>query len=37
MLRLDLHEASYDWRFIPEAGKRFADAGRGPNAKTGQQ
>lgn len=29
LLRLDLREASYDWRFVPEAGKRFTDAGRG--------
>ena len=38
MLCLDLHEAWYDWRFIPEAGKRFANAGPGAcNAKTGHQ
>ncbi len=27
VLRLDLHAASYDWRFIPEPGKTFTDAG----------
>jgi hypothetical protein len=29
VLRLTLHPSSYDWRFIPEAGKTFADAGSG--------
>jgi hypothetical protein len=29
LLRLDLQQASYDWRFVPEAGKQFTDAGRG--------
>ncbi len=34
LLRLDLGAASYDWRFIPERGKRFTDSGRGTcNAK----
>jgi acid phosphatase type 7 len=37
LLRLDLHQASYDWRFIPETGKRFTDAGQGTcNAKASQ-
>ena len=27
VLRLTLHVASYDWRFMPEAGKTFTDAG----------
>jgi hypothetical protein len=26
---LTLHAHSYDWRFIPEAGKTFTDTGRG--------
>ncbi len=30
VLVLTLHEASYDWRFVPEAGGRFSDAGSGP-------
>jgi acid phosphatase type 7 len=29
VLRLTLHPSSYDWRFIPEAGKTFTDAGTG--------
>jgi acid phosphatase type 7 len=29
VLELTLHEASYDWRFLPEAGKTFTDAGTG--------
>ena len=29
VLRLVLHAASYDWRFIPVAGKTFTDAGSG--------
>jgi hypothetical protein len=27
LLRLDLHDGSYDWRFVPEPGGRFTDAG----------
>jgi hypothetical protein len=27
VLRLTLHAGSYDWRFVPEAGKTFADSG----------
>jgi hypothetical protein len=27
VLMLALHASSYDWRFVPEAGKTFADAG----------
>jgi hypothetical protein len=27
VLRLVLHPAGYDWRFVPEAGKTFTDAG----------
>jgi hypothetical protein len=27
VLRLTLHAASYDWKFIPEAGKTFTDSG----------
>lgn len=27
VLQLTLHAASYDWRFVPEAGKTFTDAG----------
>ena len=29
ILRLTLHSTSYDWQFVPEAGKTFADAGTG--------
>jgi acid phosphatase type 7 len=29
VLRLTLHPDSYDWRFLPEAGKTFTDAGTG--------
>lgn len=29
VLRLDLHDTSYDWRFIPIAGKSFTDSGSG--------
>jgi Concanavalin A-like lectin/glucanases superfamily len=29
LLRLTLHRASYDWAFVPEAGKTFADSGTG--------
>jgi hypothetical protein len=28
ILELTLHPGSYDWRFLPEAGKTFTDAGR---------
>jgi calcineurin-like phosphoesterase family protein len=27
VLKLTLHPTSYDWRFVPEAGKTFADSG----------
>jgi hypothetical protein len=27
VLKLTLHAASYDWRFVPEAGRTFSDAG----------
>jgi acid phosphatase type 7 len=27
VLKLTLHPTSYDWRFVPEAGKTFSDAG----------
>ena len=27
VLRMALHPASYDWRFVPEAGKTFSDVG----------
>jgi hypothetical protein len=27
VLKLTLHPASYDWRFVPEAGKTFTDSG----------
>jgi hypothetical protein len=27
VLKLTLHAASYDWRFVPEAGRTFTDAG----------
>jgi hypothetical protein len=27
VLRLTLHPSSYDWRFLPEAGRTFADSG----------
>jgi hypothetical protein len=30
VLELTLHVASYDWRFVPEAGKTFTDSGSGP-------
>lgn len=37
LLRLDLQRDSYTWRFVPEAGKQFTDAGRGVcNAKASQ-
>jgi Big-like domain-containing protein len=29
VLRLELHTAGYEWRFIPVAGRTFADAGSG--------
>ena len=29
ILQLILHPTSYDWQFIPEAGKSFRDAGSG--------
>lgn len=29
LLRLDLHDGTYDWRFVPEPGKRFSDSGHG--------
>jgi hypothetical protein len=29
VLAATLHENGYDWRFVPEAGKTYADAGRG--------
>ena len=29
VLRLALHPAGYDWRFVPEAGQTFSDAGSG--------
>lgn len=29
VLKLTLHPGSYDWQFVPEAGKTFADAGTG--------
>jgi len=29
ILRLTLHQASYDWRFVPIAGKTFSDSGSG--------
>jgi hypothetical protein len=29
ILKLTLHPASYDWQFIPEAGKTFTDSGTG--------
>jgi hypothetical protein len=27
VLKLTLHPTSYDWRFVPEAGKTFTDSG----------
>jgi hypothetical protein len=30
VLRLTLHPASYDWQFVPEAGRTFTDAGSQP-------
>jgi acid phosphatase type 7 len=27
LLRLDLQDGSYDWRFVPESGKQFSDSG----------
>jgi hypothetical protein len=30
VLELTLHPASYDWRFVPEAGKTFTDSGSSP-------
>src|SRR5690349_784840 len=29
VLKLTLHPTSYDWRFVPEAGKTFTDSGSG--------
>ena len=29
VLRLTLHPASYDWKFVPEAGGTFTDSGTG--------
>ncbi len=29
VLKLTLHAKSYDWEFVPEAGKTFADSGTG--------
>jgi acid phosphatase type 7 len=29
VLKLTLHPASYDWEFVPEAGKTFTDSGSG--------
>jgi acid phosphatase type 7 len=29
VLKLTLHSASYDWEFVPEAGKTFTDSGSG--------
>ena len=29
ILRLSLHSSSYDWQFVPEAGKTFSDSGTG--------
>ena len=29
VLKLTLHPSSYDWEFVPEAGKTFTDSGRG--------
>ena len=29
VLKLTLHASSYDWQFIPEAGKTFTDTGTG--------
>ena len=41
VLALTLHATSYDWRFVPEAGKTFTDAGsqscRGPTGATDSQ
>jgi hypothetical protein len=27
VLQLTLHATSYDWKFLPEAGKTFTDSG----------
>jgi hypothetical protein len=29
VLKLTLHAASYDWEFVPEAGRSFTDSGSG--------
>jgi acid phosphatase type 7 len=29
VLKLELHQSSYDWRFVPIAGKTFSDSGSG--------
>jgi hypothetical protein len=29
VLKLTLHSNSYDWQFVPEAGKTFTDSGTG--------
>src|SRR5439155_22322168 len=29
VLKLTLHAASYEWEFVPEAGKTFSDSGTG--------
>lgn len=30
VLELTLHSSAYYWRFVPEAGKTFADSGSAP-------
>jgi hypothetical protein len=29
VLKLTLHDGNYDWRFVPEHGRSFTDAGTG--------
>jgi hypothetical protein len=35
VLKLTLHPTSYDWQFIPEAGKTFSDSGSAPTNSCG--
>jgi calcineurin-like phosphoesterase family protein len=37
VLKLTLHPSSYDWQFVPEAGKTFTDAGSGSCVQTQTQ
>ena len=30
VIQMTLHAATYDWRFVPEAGRTFTDSGSSP-------